>query len=130
FEVLWISAALAYVFAMILGVQLDRRVGLMSWREAFMFPGALSFVVMLAALFPGLIEEHIPAMFGFELLPIGHIALTLIIYVWISLSMVGAWVARVVEKLPAGRFLSPFLIYLVGYGPLLCAITADSYIKE
>ncbi|WP_167052383.1 glycosyltransferase [Salinibacterium sp. ZJ77] len=130
FELLWISATLAYLFAMILGVQLDRRVGRMSWREAFLFPGALSFVVMLAALFPGLVEEHIPAMFGFELLPIGHMTLTLIIYAWISLSMVGAWIARVVEKLPAGRFLSPFLIYLVGYGPLLCAITADSYIKE
>ncbi len=130
FELLWISATLAYLFAMVLGVQLDRRVGRMSWREAFLFPGALSFVVMLAALFPGLVEEHIPAMFGLELLPIGHMTLTLIIYAWISLSMVGAWLARVVEKLPAGRFLSPFLIYLVGYGPLLCAITADSYLKE
>jgi len=26
--------------------------------------------------------------------------------------------------------LAPTLTYLVGYGPLLCAITFDSYIKE
>ena len=44
--------------------------------------------------------------------------------------MLGAWLARVIEKTAAGRVLSPLLTYLVGYGPLLCAITVDSYIKE
>ena len=29
-----------------------------------------------------------------------------------------------------GRVLTPILVYVVGYGPILCAITVDSYIKE
>jgi hypothetical protein len=44
--------------------------------------------------------------------------------------MVGAWAARKVEKTWAGPVLTPVLIYLSGYGSLLCAITFDSYIKE
>lgn len=130
FRALWITAALTYIFSMLIGVQLDGRIGRSSWREAFLFPGLISFVVMIAALFPGLIEEQLPAVFGMELLPGGHIALTLFIYLWISLAMLGAWLARVVENTRAGRVLSPLLTYLVGYGPLLCAITVDSYIKE
>jgi hypothetical protein len=43
---------------------------------------------------------------------------------------VGALLARAVEPTWIGRFLSPVLIYLVGYGSLLCAITFDSYFKE
>ncbi len=60
----------------------------------------------------------------------GLFYLTLGIYIWIPFSMVGAWIAREVESTRVGRFLSPLLVYLVGYGSLLCAITFDSYIKE
>ncbi len=130
FRALWITAALTYVFSMTLGVQLDGRVGRMSWREALLFPGAVSFLVMIAALFPGLLEERLPRMLGLELLPVGHAALTLGIYVWISAAMAGAWLARAVEATRVGRVLSPLLVYLVGYGPMLCAITVDSYVKE
>jgi len=130
FRALWVTAALTYIFSMLIGVQLDGRIARLSWREAFLFPGAISFVVMIAALFPGLIEEQLPAAFGQRLLPEGYFWLTLGIYVWISVAMLGAWLARRVEKTRVGRFLSPLLVYLVGYGPLLCAITFDSYIKE
>jgi hypothetical protein len=44
--------------------------------------------------------------------------------------MLGAWLARKVESTWIGPVLAPVLIYLVGYGSLLCAITFDSYIKE
>lgn len=130
FRTLWVTAAIAFLYAMLLGVQLDPRIGRMSWREAIFFPGVLSFLVMIAALFPGLLEERIPALFGLELLPIGHVVWTIVIYVWVSAAMAGAWLARVIEKTRVGRHLSPLLVYLVGYGPLLCAITVDSYIKE
>ena len=130
FRALWVIAAITYIFSMLIGVQLDGRIGRSSWREAILFPGLISFVVMIAALFPGLIEKQLPALFGMELLPAGHLALTLVIYLWISVAMLGALLARVIEKTGAGRVLSPLLTYLVGYGPLLCAITVDSYIKE
>ena len=49
---------------------------------------------------------------------------------WAAWSMLGAVLARKIEHTGVGKVLSPALIYLVGYGSLLCAITFDSYIKE
>ena len=130
FRVLWISAACTYLFMLALGVQLDSRLSRQAWREVLTFPGILSMIVMLAAFFPGLVERQIPALFGERLTHSGIFAFTVAIYVWIPFSMVGAWAARRVEKTRIGCFLAPLLLYLVGYGSLLCAITFDSYIKE
>ncbi|OJX67847.1 MAG: glucosaminyltransferase [Micrococcales bacterium 72-143] len=130
FRALWVTASVSFLFSMLVGIQLDPRIGRHSWREAFLFPGLVSFVVMIAALFPGLIEVWLPSLFGLKLLPVGETILTVFVYVWISAAMLAAWGARAVEKTRVGRWLSPLLIYLVGYGPMLCAITVDSYIKE
>jgi hypothetical protein len=54
----------------------------------------------------------------------------LAIYLWLALSMVVAWLAKVVEDRRGGRWLSPLLLYLGGYGPLLCAVTFAAYVKE
>ncbi|MHC5797034.1 glycosyltransferase family 2 protein [Lacisediminihabitans sp. FW035] len=130
FRVLWISAACTYVFTLALGVQLDSKLSRQAWREVLSFPGILSMIVMLTAFFPGLVERQIPALFGSRFTESGIFAFTVAIYVWIPFSMVGAWAARRVEKTRMGPFLAPLLLYLVGYGSLLCAITFDSYIKE
>ncbi len=130
FQALWVTASVCFLFSMLVGIQLDPRAGLGAWREAFLFPGLVSFVVMIAALFPGLLEERLPGLLGLRLEPGGETALTIFVYVWISAAMLGAWAARVVERTRVGRWLSPLLIYLVGYGPMLCAITVDSYVKE
>jgi cellulose synthase/poly-beta-1,6-N-acetylglucosamine synthase-like glycosyltransferase len=130
FRVTWIAAACTYVYTIGLAVQLDPRTGRRSWREAILFPGLVSILVMLTAFFPGLLDRRLPALFGLEVTEAGTNAWTLFVYAWITLAMVGAWLARAVEKTKVGRFLTPLLIYLVGYGPLLCAVTVDSYIKE
>lgn len=130
FRTLWITAACAYVYTIALAVQLDGATGLRSWREAILFPGLISIVVMVAAFFPGLLEVRVPALFGLVLTPAGETGIMLFAYAWIAVSMVFAWLAKVVESTGIGRVLTPLLIYLVGYGPLLCAITVDSYIKE
>jgi cellulose synthase/poly-beta-1,6-N-acetylglucosamine synthase-like glycosyltransferase len=130
FRALWVTAAVCFLFSMLVGIQLDARVGRQAWLEAFLFPGFISFLVMIAALFPGLLEVWLPSLFGLRLLPVGETILTVFVYVWISAAMLAAWGARAVERTRAGRWLSPLLIYLVGYGPMLCAITVDSYIKE
>ncbi len=130
FRVLWISAACTYVFTLALGVQLDSKLSRQAWREVLTFPGVIAMLVMLTAFFPGLVERQIPGLFGEHFTPAGLFALTIGIYIWIPFSMVGAWAARKVEKTRLGPFLSPLLLYLVGYGSLLCAITFDSYIKE
>ena len=71
-----------------------------------------------------------PAFFGLQMTSTGESVCTLFFYAWLSLCMPAAWLAKAVETTKLGKVLSPALIYLVGYGPLLCAITFDSYIKE
>jgi cellulose synthase/poly-beta-1,6-N-acetylglucosamine synthase-like glycosyltransferase len=130
FQATWAIAACTYVYSISLGVQLDRRTGRSSWREAILFPGFISIVIMVTAFFPGLFEHRLPAVLGLPVNPTGIAIWTLFVYAWISLSMLGAWLAKAIELTRIGRFLTPLLIYLVGYGPLLCAVTVDSYIKE
>ena len=130
FQILWISAAATFIFILAYGAQLDGRLSRSSWRELLTFPGILSMLVMLTAFFPNLVMVYLPNLFGLELTDSGEFTLTAAIYIWIPFSMVGAWLARRLEKTWAGPVLSPALIYLVGYGSLLCAITFDSYIKE
>jgi cellulose synthase/poly-beta-1,6-N-acetylglucosamine synthase-like glycosyltransferase len=130
FRALWITAAATYTFTLAIAAQLDRKLSLNAWREVFFFPGILNMVVMVTAFFPKLIEVDLPNLFGIHLTSTGLFIATVCIYVWIPFSMVGAWLARQVEGTWIGPFLTPLLIYLVGYGSLLCAITFDSYIKE
>jgi cellulose synthase/poly-beta-1,6-N-acetylglucosamine synthase-like glycosyltransferase len=130
FRATWALAAATYVYSIALAVQLDGKTGARSWREAVLFPGLISIVVMITAFFPNLIEQRIPEALGWTPSATALEIWTLFVYAWITLAMLGAWIAKLVEKTWIGGFLSPVLIYLVGYGPLLCAITIDSYVKE
>jgi cellulose synthase/poly-beta-1,6-N-acetylglucosamine synthase-like glycosyltransferase len=127
---LWFLALCTYLFITAMTVQLDPATGRRSWREAIAFPGIISLLVMLAASAPDLFTRAVPGLFGVEMTATGEGVLTVFLYGWLSLCMPAAWLAKWVERTPLGKVLAPALIYLVGYGPLLCAITVDSYIKE
>lgn len=129
FRFMWIFAACVYLFSMLYAVQLDPRIGRQSWREAVMFPGLGALILMAFALFPWLFEDGL-AQVGLALTDDSRFAWAVIFYLWGPISMLGVWLARAVESLPGGRFLAGLLIYICGYGSLLCAITVDSYIKE
>lgn len=129
FRFMWISAACIYLFSMLYAVQLDPRIGRQSWREAIMFPGLGALLLMAIALFPWLFEDGLAAL-GFALTDESRFIWAVLFYVWGPISMLGIWLARAVEPLAGGRFLAGLLLYICGYGSLLCAITVDSYIKE
>jgi cellulose synthase/poly-beta-1,6-N-acetylglucosamine synthase-like glycosyltransferase len=129
FRFMWISAACIYLFSMLYSVQLDPRIGRQSWREALMFPGLGALILMAIALFPWLFESGL-AELGMALTDQTRFMWAVIFYLWGPISMLGIWLARAVERLPGGRFFAGLLLYICGYGSLLCAITVDSYIKE
>ncbi|MCT1479738.1 glycosyltransferase [Microbacterium sp. p3-SID336] len=129
FRFMWIGAACIYIFSMLYSVQLDPRIGRQSWREAIMFPGLGALVLMVLALFPWMLDGLLRA-FGEEATDQTRFVFLLVIALWGPVSMVGIWLARVVEPLPGGRFFAGLLLYVCGYGSLLCAITVDSYLKE
>lgn len=129
FRFMWIAAACIYLFSMLYSVQLDGRIGRHSWREAIMFPGLGALILMAIALFPWAFEDAVLALGG-SLNDDTLFVWALVFYLWGPISMLGVWLARAVEKLPGGRFFAGLLLYICGYGSLLCAITVDSYIKE
>lgn len=127
FSVIWMLALGTYLFMTAMTMQIDLRAGLRSWREAIAFPGLISLFIMVAALVPGVLAAVLPG--------VAETVFLLFAYVWLTLCMPAAWLAKWAEHLKLGRFdvgrwLTPTLVYLVGYGPLLCAITFDAYIKE
>ena len=130
FRFMWIFAACTYIFSMLFAMQLDGRTAWQSWREAILFPGLGSVVLMFIALFPTVTDAVLIDWFG-ELSHVDRVLYLSILYLWGPISMLGAWAARIVERIPGiGSFCAGLFIYIFGYGSLLCAITVDSYIKE
>jgi len=77
-------------------------------------------------------------MIFYDLLPVMGIAATpaerrvlvLFAYAWLAGSMLVAYLGKAIEPRRHGRVPAAVFIYIAGYGPLLCACTFASYIKE
>jgi cellulose synthase/poly-beta-1,6-N-acetylglucosamine synthase-like glycosyltransferase len=124
FHVLWIINAATYVFITCFTLMIDPQTARHCWRQAVMFPGAVNLAFIVYSCFPRLFTDAARA---------GHLHLgwgIVIAYAWLSLSMAVAYLAKVLEPGRFGRILSPLLVYLAGYGSLLCACTFASYLKE
>jgi cellulose synthase/poly-beta-1,6-N-acetylglucosamine synthase-like glycosyltransferase len=133
FHVLWIINALTYVFITAFVLMIDWVTGRHAWIEGILFPGAISLSIIIAACFPRLLR-----MIFYDLLPVLGIALTLaerrvlvlFAYAWLAGSMLVAYLGKAIEPRRYGRVTAAVFIYIAGYGPLLCACTFASYIKE
>ena len=88
-----------------------------SWWEAVTFPGLISLAIMACAV-SARIAGELPDW------------LLVIMYSWPAASMLAAYLVRRLESASHGSRLARPLLYLVGYGPLLCAITAAAYLAE
>jgi cellulose synthase/poly-beta-1,6-N-acetylglucosamine synthase-like glycosyltransferase len=132
FRVLWITNAIAFVFITLFSFAIDPATARRAWLQGLIFPGIVSLLIMAYTCVPALATIDGRSL----LVSIGvnpdhtfvH-CLILFVYVWLAGSMAVAWLAKALE---GGRFrvLSPVLIHIAGYGPLLCAITLSSYIHE
>jgi cellulose synthase/poly-beta-1,6-N-acetylglucosamine synthase-like glycosyltransferase len=133
FHLLWIISGLTYVFITLFALLIDPETGKHTWKEAVMFPGLISLLIILYACFPRPIHwavNHASHGVGVDLTHTSTRALVLFAYCWLALSMLVAWFAKLIESRRLGRFLSPLIVFVVGYGPLLCAVTFASYVKE
>ena len=54
----------------------------------------------------------------------------LFIYAWQAGSMALAYLAKAIEAAPLGRVVAQVLLYIAGYGPLMCAVTLASLVRE
>jgi cellulose synthase/poly-beta-1,6-N-acetylglucosamine synthase-like glycosyltransferase len=133
FHALWITNVLAYVFITSYALLIDPPTGRHVWREAILFPGIVSVIIMLAAVAPAplrFIVYHLLDYVGASFLRGYGAQVELFTYAWLALSMLIAYLAKAAESRPGGRYLSPVLIYVAGYGSLLCAVTFGAYVKE
>lgn len=133
FRALWMINVITYVIVTSYTLMIDLETARRSWIQGIFFPGAISLLIIVATCYPPLFETYIPDLAESAGLPVGSAArhaVVLFAYVWLTLSMVVAWLAKVFETRPVIRWLSPLMIYIAGYGPLLSAITFAAYVKE
>jgi cellulose synthase/poly-beta-1,6-N-acetylglucosamine synthase-like glycosyltransferase len=133
FHVLWIINAATYLFITCFALLIDPQTGRRCWRQAIFFPGAINLAIISYSVFPRWFSDGLHrAEHGLGLAQSHGAPGWLIagIYAWLTLSMAVAYLAKVVETRRFGRVFSPVLIYLVGYGSLLCACTFASYVQE
>jgi cellulose synthase/poly-beta-1,6-N-acetylglucosamine synthase-like glycosyltransferase len=132
FSSLWIINALTYLFITGFALAIDPSTARRSWREAILFPGVVSLVVILYTCAPRAFEWLVRGWGDLTGLTwtdqTTHIAM-LVAYSWIALCMPVAWLGKKAEEVGLRR-LSPVFVYLAGYGPLLCAVTVASYVAE
>jgi cellulose synthase/poly-beta-1,6-N-acetylglucosamine synthase-like glycosyltransferase len=117
FQTLWFVNQVSYLFVTLSSFSVDPAMARVCWREGITFPGLISVAIIIWAAVPGLpLATSTPEL--------------LFIYAWMSCSMAAAYLVKELSAWsPAKRLIAP-LVYVVGYGPLLCAMTAAAYVKE
>jgi cellulose synthase/poly-beta-1,6-N-acetylglucosamine synthase-like glycosyltransferase len=131
FRVLWISNAVTYIFITGFALLIDPSTARRCWRQAVMFPGVVNMAIIVYTCFPRLLRAATHAFFAASHLPPPHVDWVIVfVYAWLGGSLAVAYLAKAVEPKWAGRLIAAILLYLVGYGSVLCACTFASYIKE
>jgi cellulose synthase/poly-beta-1,6-N-acetylglucosamine synthase-like glycosyltransferase len=133
FHVLWITSALTYVFITGFTFMIDWETGRHAVAEGILFPGLISFGIIIASCFPWLyrmIFRDVLPLLGVTLTPFERTSLVLFAFVWLAASMLVAYLGKAVEKRRLGWLFSRIFVYLAGYGSLLCACTFAAYVKE
>jgi cellulose synthase/poly-beta-1,6-N-acetylglucosamine synthase-like glycosyltransferase len=133
FHAMWAINAGTYIFITGFALLIDPQTGRHTWRQGTMFPGIVNLAIVIYTCFPRLFRDLADKAFTASHLSPAHGYLLggiLFIYAWPAASMAVAYLAKVAEPHRFGRFISPLVVYIVGYGSLLCACTFASYVKE
>jgi cellulose synthase/poly-beta-1,6-N-acetylglucosamine synthase-like glycosyltransferase len=133
FHVLWLVNVVTYVFITSFALLIDPQMARRTWREALLFPGVVNVVILLAAILPGPLSLLARTLLSAVEVPVtsGLIqGVELFIYVWLAACMGVAYLGKVAESRRLGWLTGPLFVYIGGYGPLLCAVTAAAYLKE
>ena len=133
FRGLWAINVFTYLYVTLSSLSMDPKAARTSWREGLAFPGLISLAIIVYALWPPLVDEYLAdGLREIGITPDGALRDTLLLftYVWLASSMLAAWLVKLIESVRGLGRLAPALLYVVGYGPLLCAITAAAYVKE
>jgi cellulose synthase/poly-beta-1,6-N-acetylglucosamine synthase-like glycosyltransferase len=133
FTALWALTGGTFLFVTLSALAMDPETGKRCWREGFFFPGAINLTLIVFGLFGPIITK----VFAQQLADIGLTGgepavkyLLLFADCWLSLSILAAWLLKRLDEWGRVPWLVRPLLYVVGYGPLLCAFTVGGYIAE
>jgi cellulose synthase/poly-beta-1,6-N-acetylglucosamine synthase-like glycosyltransferase len=129
FHALWITNAITWIFISGFALLIDLPTARRSWLQAIVFPGLVNLAIIVQSCFPRLFRDaadvaRVPAN-------VRHSGwLIVFVYAWLGGSMAVAYLAKAIERYRGCWVVSACLVFLVGYGTLLCACTFASYVKE
>ena len=101
FHALWIINVLTYVFITLFALLIDPGTGRRVWREAILFPGLVSLLIMLTVIIPGplrYLTDHGLSLIGASGVRHYGAEFELFIYAWLAGSMLVAYLAKVAEN--------------------------------
>ena len=129
FRMLWIFNAAGYLLLTTYTLLIDTRMARRSWFQAVTFPGLINLAIIAWVLIPdpsrALVEEASRAL-GLGWSPDTQRLLALSVYCWVALCIPAAWLVYRVDKTGLHRTARSALT-VVGFGPLLCAVTLAAY---
>lgn len=133
FHSMWMLSGATFLLVTFSSFLIDTSEARRCWREGLLFPGLINVLLIVFGLFGPFIAEA----FGPQLAAIGlrhgQPAITVLLLfadVWLLLSILCAYLTKRLEQTRHFGWLARPLLYLVGYGPFLCAITVGGYIAE
>lgn len=132
FKQFWILNAITYVYVTVFSFAIDTHTAKRSWLQGILFPGIISLIIIVLSVIPNLLDNIILYASYMETgeLSIGAKCIVLFMYSWLGLCMIPAYASYRLDKAKKPAWLSIAMIIIAGFGPLLCAITLQSYISE
>ncbi|HVV57072.1 MAG TPA: glycosyltransferase family 2 protein [Gaiellaceae bacterium] len=125
FSSLWEVGLVTYLFITLSSFSIDPATARRAWREGIAFPGLISLAIIVGTADPHLASDATRPVHG-----TWRTVAVLFVYAWLATSMLAAYALKRLEDVRRLRLLVAPLLYLVGYGPLLCAMTGAAYIRE
>lgn len=133
FQGLWALTGGTFLFVTGCSLLIDTDAGKRCWREGLLFPGAINLSLIVFGLFGPLVTSALEPQLADIGLAHGQPAVTYLLFfsdLWLTLSIACAYLVKRLEQSGRRAWLVAPLLYLVGYGPLLCAITVGGYVAE
>jgi cellulose synthase/poly-beta-1,6-N-acetylglucosamine synthase-like glycosyltransferase len=133
FKALWALTGFTYLFVTFSSFLLDTETSRRCWREGLLFPGLINLFLIMAGLFGPIFAAHFQDQMQAVGLSGEGLAPQLILLaadLWLTFSMVAAYGLKKLEEWGRVPWLVPPLIYVVGYGPLLCTVTVAAFLQE
>jgi cellulose synthase/poly-beta-1,6-N-acetylglucosamine synthase-like glycosyltransferase len=133
FRALWALTGFTYLFVTLSTLLLDTETARRCWREGLLFPGLINLFLILAGLFGPILAAHFSAQMTDVGLAGEGLAPQLILLaadLWLTFAMVAAYGVKKLEEWGRVPWAIAPLVYIVGYGPLLCTITVAAFIQE